>query len=262
MSAVTASDGAAELVLAGIGVSAGIAIGPAHVVEPGIVDVPKHSIASDGIAAERDRFAAAVARARRQVQRLRAKAKALPGGAADELGYLLEAHAQMLAGSRLVRRVDRRIHDQEINAEAAVAEELAEIAQVFAAMKDDYLSARIQDVRDVGARLLRSLMKVPYQAFSELTEGSVIIAEELTPAETALMDPRRVAGFATVLGGAQGHTAIMARSIALPAVVGVPGLIEKARSGDVVLIDGGAGRVVLNPAPETRTRYELRGGRT
>ncbi len=251
-------DSAAEQTLRGAGVAAGVAIGPAHVVEPGIVDVPKHSIDADAVAAERERFDAAVKRARAQLERLGAKAAALPGSAAEELGYLLEAHAQMLTGSRLVRGVDRRIAERAINAEAAVAEELSEIAHAFAAMEDDYLSARVQDVRDVGARLLRSLMEVPYQAFSDLPESSVIIADELTPADTALMDPHRVAGFATALGGVQGHTAIMARSLGLPAVIGIPGLVEKVRTGDNVVIDGGAGRVVINPTPATLTHYEAR----
>ncbi|MEE8204284.1 MAG: phosphoenolpyruvate--protein phosphotransferase, partial [Alphaproteobacteria bacterium] len=251
-------DSAAEQTLRGAGVAAGVAIGPAHVVEPGIVDVPKHSIDADAVAAERERFDAAVKRARAQLERLGAKAAALPGSAAEELGYLLEAHAQMLTGSRLVRGVDRRIAERAINAEAAVAEELSEIAHAFAAMEDDYLSARVQDVRDVGARLLRSLMEVPYQAFSDLPESSVIIADELTPADTALMDPHRVAGFATALGGVQGHTAIMARSLGLPAVIGIPGLVEKVRTGDNVVIDGGAGRVVVNPTPATLTHYEAR----
>ena len=152
----------------------------------------------------------------------------LPGSAAEELCYLLDAHALMLADSRLVRGVDKRIADKRINAEAAVAEELTQISAAFAEMEDDYLSARLQDVRDVGGRLLRALMAVPYQAFSDLEEGTVIIAEELTPADTALMDPERVGGFATVLGGPQGHTAIMARSLGLPATLGI------ARSAAVV----------------------------
>ena len=251
-------DGAPEQVFEGLGVSPGVAVGPAHVVEPGIADVPKRRIAADGIEAERERFAAAVTRAKTQIRRLRGKAAALPGSAAEELGYLLDAHALMLADSRLVRGVDRRIAEDGINAEAAVAEELAEIAQAFAAMKDEYLSSRVQDVRDVGTRLLRHLMKAPYRAFSDLAEGTVIIAEELTPADTALMDPRLVAGFATALGGVQGHTAIMARSLGLPAVIGVPGLGGKVRPGDVVVIDGGAGRVVVGPTPRTLAHYETR----
>jgi phosphotransferase system enzyme I (PtsI) len=247
-----------EARLDGLGVAPGIAIGSAHVVDPGIIDVPKHSIDDAEIPAERARFAGAVEQARAQIAKLRNKVGALPGSAAEELGYLLEAHGQMLAGSRLVRGVDGRIAESGINAEAAVAEELSAIAQAFAAMDDEYLAGRVQDVRDVGARLLRCLMKVPYQAFSDIEEGSVIIAQELTPADTALMDPRRVAGFATTLGGAQGHTAIMARSLGLPAVIGVSDLVAKVCAGDLVIVDGDAGRVVVNPTPATLARYEAR----
>ena len=252
------SDGASEQRFGGLGVSPGIAIGPAHVVEPGAIEVPTYGIDAGDVDAERARFARAVSRARKQVEKLRAKAATLPGSAAEELGYLLNAHAQMLADSRLVRGVERRISEERINAEAAVAEELAQIAQAFADMEDDYLAARIQDVRDVGGRILRSLMKVPYQAFSDLPEGSVIIAEELTPADTAQMDPARIGGMATALGGPQGHAAIMARSLGLPAVTGVPDLIHKVRTGDRLVIDGTNGRVVTNPDPKTLAHYQLR----
>ncbi len=248
----------AEIRLSGLGVAAGVAIGPAHVVDPGITDVPKRRIEKTEIAAERARFARAVERAAAQVEKLRAKAKALPESASEELGYLLEAHRQMLTDSRLVRGVDRHIAERSVNAEAALAEEISAIAQAFEAMEDAYLAGRAQDVRDVGARILRCLMEVPYQAFSDLAPGSVIIAEELTPADTALMDPQRVAGFATVLGGAQGHTAIMARSLGLPAVIGVTGLMGALSAGDTVIIDGGSGRVIVNPTAATRARYETR----
>ena len=145
----------------GIGVAAGIAIGPAHVVEPGAIEVPKFTIKAKQLKAERARFADAVKTAGGQIEKLRSKALALPGSAAEELGYLLDAHALMLADSRLVRGVDKRIAKQKINAEAAVAEELSLISEAFAAMEDEYLSGRLQDVRDVGGRLLRALMAVP-----------------------------------------------------------------------------------------------------
>ena len=92
--------------------------------------------------------------------------------------------------------------------------------------------------------------------FQSLPEGTVILAEELTPADTALMDPRRIAGFATVLGGAESHTAIMARALDLPAVLGVAGLLEQVESGDQVIIDGSEGTVILHPTPATILRYE------
>ncbi|MGH7089842.1 MAG: phosphoenolpyruvate--protein phosphotransferase, partial [Stellaceae bacterium] len=174
---------------------------------------------------------------------------------AEEMGYLLDAHLAKLASSRLVRGVEQRNEHERNNADRAVQEELAEIGDSFAAMGDAYLAGRIEDVRVVGARLVRSLTKTPYAAFQALPEGTLILAEELTPADTALLDPRRIKGFATVLGGPQSHTAIMARALNLPAVLGVAGLLTGVGQGDTVLIDGGAGLVILNPSTETVARY-------
>lgn len=247
-----------ERVLKGQGVSAGIAIGPTHVVERSSVDVPEYAVPGAAVEAELERFARAVESAKNQIRKLQMKSGELPSAAAEELGFLLEAHLQMLSESRLVRGVAERIRGQRINAEAAVQAELSDIAQAFAAMGDSYLAGKIQDVREVSSRLVRNLNQAPYQAFSKLPKGTVILAEEITPADTALMDPKRVAGFATALGGAEGHTAIMARSLGLPAVLGVPGLIHNVASGTTVVIDGIAGRVVLNPRPETIARYRAR----
>ncbi len=247
-----------EQVFEGIAVSPGIAIGSAHAVERGLVDVPEYTIDPDEVEAERERFAEAVAFSLKQVKKLRAKAASLPGAAAEELGYLLDAHLQMLADSRLVRGVDERIRTRRINAETAVQAELSEVAHAFEAMDDSYLAGKIQDVREVSVRLVRNLTKAGYQAFSGLPPGTIVIAEEITPADTALMDPERIGGFATALGGAEGHTAIMARSLGLPAVFGVPHLVNEVRPGDMVVIDGVAGRVVLNPTPRRIAKYELR----
>jgi phosphoenolpyruvate-protein phosphotransferase (PTS system enzyme I) len=107
-------------------------------------------------------------------------------------------------------------------------------------------------------RLIRNLTKKPFEALSRLPDGTVILAEELTPADTALMDPRRVAGFATVLGGAESHTSIMARALGLPAVVGVAGLLTPAGRRESVIVDGSAGIVVVNPGAATIARYRER----
>lgn len=247
-----------EQVFKGHAVSPGIAIGFAHVVERSSVDVPEYEIAPEAVEKERARFAAAVAEAQRQIRKLQAKVAELPEAAAEEIGYLLEAHLQMLTDSRLVRGVDKRIEGERINAEAAVQSELAEISQAFAAMGDSYLAAKVEEVREVSSRLVRNLTKSPYQAFSKLPPETVILAEEITPADLALMEPSRIGGFATVLGGAEGHTAIMARSLGIPAVLGIPGLINRARSSEAVVIDGIGGRVVLNPTSETLAKYRSR----
>ena len=193
-------------VLTGLGVARGIAIGPAHVTESGALEVPTYRIEAAEADAEIERFGRAVARAQKQLHKLRGQATKLPESAAEELGYLLQAHGQMLEGSRLVRGVERRVRDKLINAEAAVSQEVAEVAHAFSQMDDPYLAARGADVRDVGQRLLRCLMESPYRALADLREGTVVVADELTPADTALLDPRIVAGFATAYGGAQDHT--------------------------------------------------------
>ena len=244
--------------LTGLGVSRGIAIGPAHVAESGALDVPSFRIDEDGIAAELERFAAAVRVARRQLGKLRRRAATLPESAAEELGYLLQAHGQMLEGSRLVRGVERRVREQGINAEAAVAQEVAGIEHAFSRMNDSYLAERGRDVRDVGQRLLRCLMRTPYRALADLPPGTVVVADELTPADTALLDPARVAGFATAFGGAQDHTGILARSLGLPAVAGTADLLGHVRPGDVIVVDGTAGEVVVDPDAETLARYRDR----
>ncbi len=247
-----------ERVLRGLGVSAGIAVGPAYVVETGAIQVPEYVLLPDAVEAERTRFHEAAAKARRQLRKLKDKASGLPGSAAEDIGFLLDAHLAMLSGSRLTRGVERRIISDRLNAEAAVQAEINTIAHSFAGMDDSYLAARIADVREVGSRLIRNLMQQKFQAFSTVLEGSIIIAEELSPADTALLDPRRIAGFASVLGGAEGHTAIMARSLCLPAVLGVAGLMAGVRTGDPVIVDGLTGRVYINPDPATLSNFLIR----
>ena len=244
--------------LEGLGVSSGIAIGPAHVVISAAVKVPEYRLAASQVERELIRFAGAVALAHSQLKKLKAKAAELSAVAAEELGILLQAHLQMLSGSRLIRGVERRIKEQRINAEAAVQTEIAAIMQGFAALDDNYLKARIEDIREAGARLIRNLTKTPHRAFSGLPKGSIIIAEEITPADTALMDPQRIGGFAAVLGGVESHSAIMARSLGLPAVLGAADLSARVRNGDLVIVDGNAGRVIVNPVAKTVSGYKRR----
>jgi len=245
-----------ERLLHGLGVSPGIAIGPAFISDDGDVAVPDYRVAADQVEAERARFAAALAAALKQLRKLKGKSTTLPGSAAEEMGYLLDAHIAMLTNSRLVRGVERRISEDRVNAERAVQMEIAQISESFAEMGDAYLAARVEDIRVVGARLIRNLTKTPYAALQHVPEGTVILAEELTPADTALMDPQRIAGFAAVLGGPESHTAIMARALGLPAVLGVAGLLGHIDPGDTVVVDGSAGTVVINPDGKTVARYE------
>src|SRR5215467_8137597 len=249
---------ASERRLSGLGVSSGIAIGPAYIAEGGELPIRESHLPESGIETERARFAEAVAVSLKQLRRLKAKAAELPEAAAEEVGYLLDAHLAMLSNSRLVRGADQRIARTRINAERAVQIEIDEIAESFGAMRDPYLAGRIEDIRVVGTRLIRNLIKKPYVAYSAVAEGAVILAEELTPADTALIDPERVAGFAAGSGGAESHTAIVARALGLPAVLAVPGLLDRARAGAMTIIDGLEGCVVIDPSAATIADYETR----
>src|SRR3954452_11295843 len=247
-----------EQVLTGIGVSPGIAIGPAYIGDRGELPVSENRIEKREIENERASFGEAVAVAAKQLRKLKSRATALPGSAADEIGYVLDAHLAMLANSRLIRGVHQRVARDRINAERAIQLEIEEIGKTFTAMRDPYLAARIDDIRVVGARLIRNLLKKPYVAYSSLSGGAIILAEEVTPADTALMDPRRIGGFATEYGGREGHTAIMARALGLPAVLGIPGLLDHTRAEAPVIVDGTEGAVILDPAPETVRAYKAR----
>ncbi|HUC11985.1 MAG TPA: phosphoenolpyruvate--protein phosphotransferase [Stellaceae bacterium] len=248
----------AERRLSGLGVSPGIAIGPAYLVEGGDLPVHESHITETEVEAERARLGEAVELSLKQLRKLKAKTSGLPESAAEEIGYLLDAHVAMLSNSRLVRGAGERIGRQRINAERAVELEIDEIARSFAAIRDPYLAARGEDVRVVGTRLIRNLIKKPYAAYSGVPEGTVIIADELTPADTALMDPQRIIGFAAQFGGADSHTAIVARALGLPAVLAVPQLIEHTGAGATVIIDGREGAVIIDPTAATIADYEAR----
>ncbi|MCH8237805.1 MAG: phosphoenolpyruvate--protein phosphotransferase [Proteobacteria bacterium] len=244
----------------GLGVSLGIAIGTAYVRESGAIDVPEYRVTKKQVAAEQGRLKDAVGLARRQIRRLQSRAAAKTGAAAEELTFLLDAYLHMLEDSRLVRGAEKRIADEQINAEAAVNAEMAVIAEVFQAMDDAYIRARIDDIREVGNRLQRNLTKNPVKPFSAAPEGSIVVAGQLTPADTAQLDPTRIAGAGTMLGSAEGHTAIMARALGLPTVLGAAGLMGGVKTGDMIIIDGNAGRIVVNPTPKTVAAYERRQG--
>lgn len=251
-----------ELIFDGFGVSPGIGMGTAHVREGGSNDVPEYRITTQQVASEQKRLKNAATRARRQVARLQAKlqgkANAISGIAAEEIGYLLDAYFHMLKDSRLVRGAEARIARNRINAEAAVQAEIEAISDGFEAMQDEYLAARVDDIREVGRRLVRHLTKKAASPSLSVPKGGVIVADELTPADAAQLDPDRVVGIAAMAGGRQSHTAIMARALGLPAVLGVPGLVHAVRSGDRIFVDGDLGRVVINPSAETVVAFRRR----
>lgn len=241
----------------GIGAAPGIVIGPVFPIAPGRLHVPRYELPRTKRPEELSRFTGAVERSLEQIAQLRKEIAAKAGSVAEEVGDLLEAHSQMLSGSRLVRGIAARI-DEGLNAEAAVEDGIAEIAAQYRAITDVYLAGRIDDIQEVGTRLIRNLVEAPMPRYGGVPKGSIIIADEVSPADVALMDPDHVGGFAAVLGGAESHTAIMARSLGIPAVLGVSGLLKEARRGTPAILDGTRGRIIFNPTDGEVAEYRER----
>ncbi len=240
----------------GLGVSPGIVIGPVYLVERGAVNVPEYLIQDDDIAAESERFKSAIEKAKDQLEALKTAVESEAGAAAEDLAGLLDAHIHMLSGSRLVRGVEARIQERHLNAEAAVQAVISDIADQYRKIDDTYLAGRIHDIEEVGMRLIRNLTKSGERSFSNLPNGCIIVADEITPSDTALMDPDRIGGFASAMGGAEGHTAIMARSLGIPAILGTADLLAEANTGDLAILDGQTGTFILHPTQAEIDEYQ------
>ena len=240
--------------LVGIAVSAGVAIGPMfRAVEPAAV-VTRHKIQAADSDAEIARLDAAIAQSRKQLLKLRARLGVLPEESQAEIAPLLDAYLQMIGSSRLVRGARKRIADMLLSAETAVVDETAAIAAAILAMPSDDAASRrrhSEEVHEIGRRLVRNLTRVAFRSFAGLPEGAVLVSESLRPADAALLDPSRLAGVATDEGGADGYTAIMLRALGVPAVLGAAGLSQVMHPGDILVVDGSAGTVVVNPSAAT-----------
>lgn len=245
---------AGERSFTGIPVSSGIAIGPLVAAsEPALKHTPA-KIAADGVVAEHTRLDEAVAKSRRQLEKLRARLSVLPEDSQHEIAPLIDAYSQMLSGSRLLRQARKRIAEQLVSAETAVHDEAEKLAAAMLALPgDDPASSqrRGDEIRETGRRLLRNLTAAPFRSFANVPQGAILVAEVLRPADAALIDPARVAGIATEEGGADGHTAIMLRALGVPAVLGMEGLLASARSDGIAILDGTTGRLTINPMPAT-----------
>lgn len=247
-----------ERVFKGLGAAQGIAIGKAFVRFGDRIEVQTYTVAKNKITAEVKRLDGAVKVARRQIRSLQDRARDMPGAAGEELVYLFDAYLSMLDDSRLVRGARDSIENDRINAEAAVEREFTTLAKRFEAMEDAYIAARLDDIREVAKRLIGILVRAPGKAPPKPPKGGIVVAEQLSPADMAQIDPENVAAVAAALGGTEGHTAIMARALGLPAVLGAAELTEGIHQGDTVIVDGYAGKVIVNPAPDTVRKYEKR----
>jgi len=240
-------------VLRGQAISPGYARGVAaiHSLERDI-PVPRTRIEHSAIPEEYQRFDDAIERASKELEHVRDRVLSEFGAPQSEI---FEAHLALLNDPYFIKKVKDRVASGLINVEQAVEAELEVASQLLASSKDEYFHERAQDIRDVGRRVLRQLAPEYVGPLRHLPPHAVIVARELLPSDTVYLDRSHLAAIITERGGATGHTAIMARSMGIPAITALAGATDEIPANAQVLVNGETGEVIVNPSPEEFNRF-------
>ncbi|MBM4153481.1 MAG: phosphoenolpyruvate--protein phosphotransferase [Lentisphaerae bacterium] len=241
-----------EIVLQGTGVSPGVVIGPAFLITRTDVRFVERAIEADEAPREIARFEEALIATRGQLHDIQTRMeKALDRRNAS----IFDAHLLVVDDRSFVEEVVRGVRARKVNVEVVLQEVAARYAEALAQMGDEYLRERAADIKDVVRRILHNLAGQSLNEVGGLSEPCIVVAADLSPSDTATLRRDRVIGFATDQGSPTSHTAIMARALEIPAVVGLHNAGVRISSGDRVLVDGTTGRVVVHPSQETLDRY-------
>jgi phosphotransferase system enzyme I (PtsI) len=244
----------AEKVVRGVPASEGIALGPAYLYQPMELAMPSRE--ADSSEDEMARYTAALEQAHQELEVVQETILARTGS--EEEAAIFEAHAVMLDDPALEQGVRERV-EAGLIVERSLQETIDELANMLSSMDDELFAARAADVRDVGCRLLRILLGVPAFSLSGMSQPAIIVAHDLSPSDTASLEPELALGFCTEVGGLTSHTAILARTLGIPAVVGLGvGFMEKVQDDLQLAMDGETGDVILDPERATLRRFEAK----
>jgi len=239
-------------ILEGIPASPGVVIGKAFIIHDEL-HVPRYSISSLEVEAEIARLFAAVEEAKMKLYDIRERL--ITDNYHDDAN-LFDAHAMMLEDQIFIDRVKNEIETSLINAEAAVVEIGEEFISLFSAMEEKYFAEKAVDIQDIVKHLISSLTGYERLNLSNIEEEVIVIAHNLTPSDTALMRKEKIIAFATDVGSRISHTAILARSLGIPAVVGLGDITGQLETGNLIILDGNHGRVILNPGEAAIKEYQ------
>lgn len=240
-------------ILKGIGVSPGVVICPAVVLDAEDLVIPRRLVDAQSVDNEVSRLREAFAKATEDLTTFRT---ALTSEHGNEIASIFDFHAGLLKDKSLLNSVIKEITTGHTNAEYAVSVAMKKLAGTFLQMKDTYLADRVKDVYDVEKRVLRTLIGKAHEGLLNLQQNVVVIAHDLLPSQTAALDKNRVKGFACDVGGRTSHTAIVARAMGIPAVVGLGNISSAISGGDTVIIDGTRGVVIVDPDADQLTEHE------
>ena len=238
--------------LKGIAAASGISIAPAYKVGKEDFVIPRQDIREEDIPIQIQLFEEALIKTRREIIELQKKISVEMG---QEEAQIFDAHLLVLEDRMLIEEVISRLKKDKLNVAFIFSEVLKKYIDVFSKIEDEYLKERISDINDVGKRILRHLLGKEKKSLSDLKERVIVVAHDLSPSDTAAMHRENVAGFVTDIGGKTSHTAIMAKSLEIPAVVGIEGVTSQIKAGDLLIVDGSLGIIIVDPDEETLGRY-------
>jgi phosphotransferase system enzyme I (PtsI) len=240
-----------EKLLKGVAASPGVAMGKVCIHRDIFSHVPTHAIEDHQIGSEIQKLKRAIEEIEEAIRRDKERIRKQVGSKDAEI---FSVHLSIIEDSHFLSEVFEKIATQKINAESAISSQIRGYEEVFSKMEDTYLKDRILDIRDIGKRLLESMMG-PLEFDCPFKEAIIVAALELTPKETVQIKRERVLAFITEQGGRESHAAILARSMGIPAVLGVEGLLSRIERGDFLIVDGNLGFVVVNPPEEVIQEY-------
>ncbi len=248
-------EGSAPRILKGIPVSSGVVIGKAHVVETSQLKIVyQYLLDEKHVEMEVERFMDALHTTGEQLKKLK---DSMPEPIKSH-GFIIDTHLMILQDSMLREGTVEKIRKEQINAEWALKKSLREIRRLFEEIDDPYIRGRIDDVEDVADRIMRNLAGQEAPPLGDITQRVIVVAHKLSPADTSEMDVTKVMGFITDMGGRTSHTAIMAQALKIPAVVGLETATQFVEDGDLLIVDGTAGEVVINPDDSDIIRFQER----
>ena len=238
--------------LTGIGASEGVSIGKVLLFIEEELVIPQEKSEST-IESELTKLDEGLKKSKTQLIAIREKVREKMG---EDKASIFDGHIMLLEDEDLIMEVQEKIKGEGMPAAKALNEGIEEYCEMISQLDDPYLRERAADLKDIGKRWLKNLLGMKIYDLSNLEPGTIVVTYDLTPSDTAQLDLENCAGFITEIGGKTAHSAIMARSLELPAVVGVKGVLGEAKDGDTVVMDGEAGELFLNPPAEIITEYK------
>ncbi|MCX5709876.1 MAG: phosphoenolpyruvate--protein phosphotransferase [Candidatus Omnitrophica bacterium] len=238
--------------LKGIAAASGIAVGPAYKVGKEEFTIPQEAIREADIPLQIQLFEESLIKTRREIIELQKRISTEMG---QEEAQIFDAHLLVLEDRMLIEEVISRLKKEKLNVAFIFSEVLKKYIDVFSNIEDEYLKERTADINDVGKRILRNLLGKEKKGLGEIKEKVIVVAHDLSPSDTAAMHKQKVCAFITDIGGKTSHTAIMAKSLEIPAVVGVRDATTRIKPGDILIVDGSMGIVIIDPDEATLKEY-------